>query len=156
VGRAEHREAPQRQFNLALTDLRWTKSEHCAVHDGQPRTVVTGGAGFVGSHLVDALLEEENGQVVVLDNLSTHCPGALYERFPPAEARRILDRLEFHYTPKHASWLNMVEIEIGVLQAEAAALDLDERENCDATRDLVRPREGDRFVEHAASVATAA
>jgi len=70
VGRAEHREAPQRQFNLALTDLRWTKSEHCAVHDGQPRTVVTGGAGFVGSHLVDALLEEENGQVVVLDNLS--------------------------------------------------------------------------------------
>ena len=52
---------------------------------------------------------------VVLDNLSTHSAGALYETFLPEEARRILRRLEFHYTPKHASWLNMVEIEIGVL-----------------------------------------
>jgi len=52
---------------------------------------------------------------VVLDNLSTHTQGALYEAFAPDEARRILRRLEFHYTPKHASWLNMVEIEIGVM-----------------------------------------
>ena len=52
---------------------------------------------------------------VVLDNLSTHSAGALYETLRAAEARRILDRLEFHYTPKHASWLNMVEIEIGVM-----------------------------------------
>jgi len=52
---------------------------------------------------------------VVLDNLSTHTPAALYETFAPDEARRILRRLEFHYTPKHASWLNMVEIEIGVM-----------------------------------------
>jgi transposase len=52
---------------------------------------------------------------VVLDNLSTHSPGALYQTFPADEARRILRRLEFHYVPKHASWLNMVEIEIGVL-----------------------------------------
>lgn len=52
---------------------------------------------------------------VVLDNLSTHTPAALYETFAPEEARRILRRLEFHYTPKHASWLNMVEIEIGVM-----------------------------------------
>jgi transposase len=55
---------------------------------------------------------------VVLDNLSTHTPAALYERFEPAEARRLLRRLEFHYTPKHASWLNMVEIEIGVMVAQ--------------------------------------
>jgi transposase len=55
---------------------------------------------------------------VVQDNLSTHSAGALYEAFPPAEARRILRRLEFHYTPKHASWLNMVEIEIGVLNGQ--------------------------------------
>src|SRR3984957_6017378 len=55
---------------------------------------------------------------VVQDNLSTHSAGALYEAFPPAEARRILRRLEFHYTPKHASWLNMVEIEIGVLRGQ--------------------------------------
>jgi transposase len=55
---------------------------------------------------------------VVQDNLSTHTPGALYAAFPAAEARRILRRLEFHYTPKHASWLNMVEIEIGVLKGQ--------------------------------------
>jgi len=55
---------------------------------------------------------------VVQDNLSTHSAGALYQAFPPAEARRILRRLEFHYTPKHASWLNMVEIEIGVLRGQ--------------------------------------
>jgi transposase len=55
---------------------------------------------------------------VVLDNLSTHTAASLYEAFPPEEARRILRRLEFHYTPKHASWLNMVEIEIGVMVAQ--------------------------------------
>jgi transposase len=51
---------------------------------------------------------------VVMDNLSTHKPAALYERFQPAEARRILRKLEFHYTPKHGSWLNMAEIELSV------------------------------------------
>ena len=55
---------------------------------------------------------------VVLDNLSTHSAGALYQAFPATEARRILQRLEFHYVPKHASWLNMVEIEIGVLAGQ--------------------------------------
>ena len=55
---------------------------------------------------------------VVQDNLSTHTPGALYETFPAPEAHRIRERLEFHYTPKHASWLNMVEIEIGVLRGQ--------------------------------------
>ena len=55
---------------------------------------------------------------VVMDNLSTHSAAALYETFSPAEARRVLRRLEFHYTPKHASWLNMVEIEIGVLRSQ--------------------------------------
>jgi hypothetical protein len=55
---------------------------------------------------------------VVMDNLSTHTAGALYEAFPAPEAHRLLQRLEFHYTPKHASWLNMVEIEIGVLRGQ--------------------------------------
>ena len=55
---------------------------------------------------------------VVLDNLSTHSPAALYQAFPAPEARRVLKRLEFHHTPKHASWLNMVEIEIGVLRSQ--------------------------------------
>ena len=53
---------------------------------------------------------------VVLDNLSTHSAASLYNSFAPQEARRIMSKIEFHYTPKHASWLNMVEIEIGVLR----------------------------------------
>jgi transposase len=65
---------------------------------------------------------------VVLDNLSTHSPGALYEAFPAAEAHRVLRRLEFHFTPKHASWLNMVEIEIGVLRGQCLDRRIDERE----------------------------
>jgi hypothetical protein len=55
---------------------------------------------------------------LVLDNLSTHTAEALYETFPPAEARRILRRLEFHYTPKHGSWLNIAEIELSILTRE--------------------------------------
>lgn len=65
--------------------------------------------------LVDEHYPKSDRVRVVLDNLSTHSAGALYQAFEPAEARRILDRLEFHFTPKHASWLNMVEIEIGVM-----------------------------------------
>ncbi len=69
---------------------------------------------------------------VVQDNLSTHTPGALYEAFPAAEARRILRRLEFHYTPKHASWLNMVEIEIGVLKQQCLARRIETRARLEA------------------------
>jgi transposase len=64
---------------------------------------------------------------VVLDNLSTHTAGALYETFPAHEAHRVLQRLEFHYTPKHASWLNMVEIEIGVLRRQCMEPRIGER-----------------------------
>jgi DDE superfamily endonuclease len=55
---------------------------------------------------------------VVLDNLNTHTPAALYEAFPPEEARRLAAKLEFHYTPKHGSWLNMAELEISVLSRQ--------------------------------------
>jgi transposase len=65
---------------------------------------------------------------VVLDNLSTHSVGALYQAFPPGEARRLLRRLEFHFVPKHASWLNMVEIEIGVLRSQCLDRRIDSRE----------------------------
>ena len=65
---------------------------------------------------------------VVQDNLSTHTPGALSEAFPAPEAHRILERLEFHYTPKHASWLNMVEIEIGVLKGQCLDRRIDNSE----------------------------
>ena len=68
--------------------------------------------------LTDAHFPKAERIRVVLDNLSTHSPGALYQAFPAEEARRVLRRLEFHYVPKHASWLNMVEIEIGVLAAQ--------------------------------------
>ncbi len=68
--------------------------------------------------LVDIYFPRAEKIRVVLDNLNTHTPAALYETFPPSEARRILDQLEFHYTPKHASWLNQVEIEISVLSRQ--------------------------------------
>lgn len=55
---------------------------------------------------------------LVMDNLNTHKLGSLYDAFDPAEARRIAERLEIHYTPKHGSWLNMAEIEIGVLSRQ--------------------------------------
>jgi transposase len=63
---------------------------------------------------------------VVQDNLSIHTAGALYQAFAPAEARRILRRHEFHYTPKHASWLNMVECEISVLQRQCLGRRIDD------------------------------
>jgi transposase len=65
---------------------------------------------------------------VVMDNLSTHTASAIYQTFPAAEARRILRRLEFHYTPKHASWLNMVEIEIGVMRRQCLDRRIDSRD----------------------------
>ena len=68
--------------------------------------------------LVDLHYPQAQQVRVVLDNLSTHSAGALYEAFPAPEAHRILRRLEFHYTPKQASWLNMVEMEIGVLRGQ--------------------------------------
>lgn len=66
-------------------------------------------------HLVDVDFPDATCIRVVLDNLSTHTAAALYQTFPPAEARRIAARLEFHYTPKHASWLNIAELELAVL-----------------------------------------
>ena len=72
-------------------------------------------------YLVDDVFPAADKVVVVLDNLNTHTPAALYEAFVPAEAKRILNRLEFHYTPKHGSWLDMAEIEIGVLCEQCLA-----------------------------------
>jgi DDE superfamily endonuclease len=68
--------------------------------------------------LVDAGYPEADVIRVVLDNLNTHKIASLYEAFPPAEARRIAKKLEWHYTPKHGSWLNMAEIELSVLQQQ--------------------------------------
>ncbi len=68
--------------------------------------------------LVDEAYPEAEVVRVVLDNLNTHRPASLYQAFVPAEARRIVRRLEFHYTPKHGSWLNMAEIEFSVLSRQ--------------------------------------
>jgi hypothetical protein len=78
--------------------------------------------------LVDLHYPQADVVRVVLDNLSTHSPGALYEAFPAPEAHRILRRLEFHFTPKPASWLNMVEIEIGVLRSQCIARRIDQKD----------------------------
>jgi hypothetical protein len=65
---------------------------------------------------------------LVMDNLGTHKPAALYEAFPPQEAKRIWDRFEFIYTPKHGSWLNMAEIELHVLMAQCLKRRIDNME----------------------------
>jgi hypothetical protein len=65
--------------------------------------------------LLDEVYPAAERVVLVTDNLNTHGPGSLYEAFDPAEARRLADRIEWHYTPKHGSWLNMAEIELSVL-----------------------------------------
>jgi hypothetical protein len=80
-----------------------------------------------------ALVDEHFPQAqlisVVLDNLHTHSPAALYETFPPAEARRIVRRLDFRYTPKHGSWLNTAELELAVLDDQCLDRRLPDRAN---------------------------
>jgi hypothetical protein len=65
--------------------------------------------------LSDELYPDAEVIVLVQDNLNTHSPASLYEAFPPGEAQRLAERFEFHYTPKHGSWLDMAEIELGIL-----------------------------------------
>jgi hypothetical protein len=68
--------------------------------------------------LSDTHFPEADKIVLVQDNLNTHVPASLYEAFEPAEARRLVERFEWHYTPKHGSWLNMAESELGVLTSQ--------------------------------------
>ena len=65
--------------------------------------------------LADGIYPQAEKIVIVMDNLNTHSPASFYETFEPDEARRLINRFEFHYTPKHGSWLNMAEIELGIL-----------------------------------------
>lgn len=69
--------------------------------------------------LVDVHFPNAEKIVLVMDNLNTHKFASLYEAFAPTEARRIIDKLEIHYTPKHGSWLNMAEIELSVLHRQS-------------------------------------
>jgi DDE superfamily endonuclease len=77
--------------------------------------------------LVNRHYPEAEQIVVVLDNLNTHSPASLYEAFDPAEARRLTDKLEWHYTPKHGSWLDMAEIELSVLSRQCLAQRIPDR-----------------------------
>ncbi len=74
------------------------------------------------AHQIKELVEKRYPKaekiLLVLDNLNTHTPASLYEAFPPTEAKRLADKLEIHYTPKHGSWLNMAEIELSVLSRQ--------------------------------------
>jgi hypothetical protein len=71
--------------------------------------------------LVDVHFPAAERIVLVLDNLNTHTPASLYKRFPPNEAKRIWDKLELHYTPKHGSWLNLAELELSALARQCLA-----------------------------------
>jgi len=75
--------------------------------------------------LVDEIYPQADSIVLVMDNLNTHKKASLYEAFEPTEAKRIADKLEIHYTPKHGSWLNMAEIEISVLSRQCLAERMD-------------------------------
>lgn len=71
---------------------------------------------------------EVDSIVLVTDNLNTHSPACLYERFEPAEARRLAEHFEWHYTPEHGSWLNMAEIELSVLSRQCLARRIPDKE----------------------------
>ena len=72
-------------------------------------------------YLTDEMYPDAEKIILVMDNLNTHKPASLYKIFPPAEARRIIKRLEIHYTPKHGSWLDMAEIELNVMTRQCLA-----------------------------------
>jgi hypothetical protein len=85
--------------------------------------------------LSDEVYPEAEIIVLVQDNLNTHSPASLYEAFPPAEAQRLVARFEWHYTPKHGSWLDMAEIELGILSRQCLSQRID---NIEALRRQTR------------------
>jgi DDE superfamily endonuclease len=111
---AYQRNAEQGQVNLFLA---------CAPHLGWRHISVTPTRTAIEvAHalrtLVDAHFPQAERIVLVTDHLNVHTPASLYRAFPPAEARRIAARLEWHYTPTHGSWLNMAELELSVLSRQ--------------------------------------
>lgn len=76
-------------------------------------------------YLADVMYPDAEKIVLVMDNLNTHKPASLYKRYPPEEARRIMRRLEIHYTPKHGSWLDIAEIELNVMTRQCLSRRID-------------------------------
>lgn len=87
---------------------------HVSVHEH--RTAIDWAMGI--KYLSDEMFPDAKKIILVMDNLNTHKAASLYKAFPPSEARRIIKRLEIHYTPKHGSWLDMAEIELNVMTRE--------------------------------------
>ena len=95
--------------------------------------------------LVEEVCEEAEKVVLVMDNLNTHRIASLYEAFPPERARRIVEKLEIHHTPKHGSWLNMAEIELSVLARQCLDRRIETRadlERCVAAWEEARNERG--------------
>jgi hypothetical protein len=96
------------------------------VHVTERRTAID--FAYCMRDLVDVYYPDARRITLVMDNLNTHVMASLYKAFPPAEARRIWERLEVHYTPKHGSWLNMAEIELSVLSCQSLDCRIPDRE----------------------------
>ena len=109
-------------FMISMPLLGWR-----AVHVTERRTALD--FAEVIRWLVEEVHEEAEKVVLVMDNLNTHKIASLYEAFPPERARRIAERLEVHYTPKHGSWLNMAEIELSVLAGQCLDRRIESRED---------------------------
>ena len=97
-------------------------------------------------YLSDVMYPDAEKIILVMDNLNTHKPASLYKAFPPAEARRIIKRLEIHYTPKHGSWLDMAEIELNVMTRQCLSRRID---SIDLLRSELTAWENERNLEHA-------
>jgi len=106
---AEYERAGVRNLFLATAPLAGWRCVEVTEHRTR-----TDWAAFMRT-IADTVFPTAERIVVVEDNLNTHGPASFYEAYPPAEARRLAERFEFHYTPKHGSWLNMAEIELSVL-----------------------------------------
>lgn len=120
---------PSRPGDVAKQDYEYSRHGSCVLfgafepHTGfRVITVMERRTRQEFAHVVKALLTEHFPTAVrirlVLDNLNIHTPGALYETFPAEEARALVERIEWHFTPKHASWLNMQEIEWSILRRQ--------------------------------------
>ena len=128
-------------FMLALPLLGWR-----AVRVTDRRTMVD--FAEVVRWLVEEVCEEAEKVVLVMDNLNTHKLASLYEAFPAEQARRIVEKLEIHHTPKHGSWLNMAGIELSVLARQCLDRRVETREDlerCVAAWEEARNERGDQI-----------
>jgi hypothetical protein len=112
--RQDHEYAREGVVNLFLVCEPLAGRRHVTVSDRRTRA----DWAHCIRDLVDVQYPDAEVIVLVQDNLNTHTPASLYEAFPAAEAKRLADKLEIHYTPKHGSWLNMAEIELSALAGQ--------------------------------------